>query len=178
MAVLGQFARGGETAGAGADHRHLLAAGRGNLQGLLVAVTARPVADIAFEVADGHRQALVAANALDLALRLLRADAAGDRRQGVVVEQAVRGLRQVALREQFDEARDVDAHRATRDALGVLAQEAALGFEQGHFLGQAEVDFVEVGVADQRVLLRHLLAVDLEALLGGELGGTGISERK
>ena len=173
MAVLGQFARGGEPAGAGADHRHLLAAGRGELQGLLVAVAARPVADVAFEVADGHRQAFVAADALDLALRLLRADAAGDGGQGVVVEQAVRGLRQVALGEQLDEARDVDAHRAAGDALGVLALEAALGFEQGHLLGQAEVDLVEVGVADQRVLLRHLLAVDLEALLGGELGGHG-----
>ena len=64
-------------------------------------------------------------------------------------------------------------HRATGDALGVLAQEAALGFEQGHLLGQAEVDLVEVGVADQRVLLRHLLAVDLEALFGGEFGGHG-----
>ena len=66
----------------------------------------------------------------------------------------------------FDKARDVHAHRAAGDALGVLAQEAALRFEQGHLLGQTQVDFVKVGVADQRVLLRHLLAIDLEALLG------------
>src|ERR1019366_9274033 len=112
-------------------------------------------------------------DALDLALRLLRTDATGDRGQSVVVEQAVRGLGQVAFGEQFDKARDVDAHRAARDALRVLALEAALGFEQGCLLRQTEVDFVKVGGADQRVLLRHLLAVDLEALLGSKLGGHG-----
>ena len=173
VAAFGQFARGGETAGAGADDCHFLAAGRGNLERLLVAVSARPVADIPFEVADGHRQAFVAADALNFALRFLRADAASDRGQGVIVEQALCGFRQVALGKQFDEARDIDAHRAASDALGVLAQKAAFGFEQGHFLGEAEVDLSKVGVADQRVLLRHLLAVDLETLLGGELGRRG-----
>ena len=85
----------------------------------------------------------------------------------------MRGLRQVALGEQFDKAGDVDAHRATRDALGVLALETALGFDQGHLLRQAEVDLVKIGTASQRVLLRHLLAGDLEALFSGELGGHG-----
>ena len=166
VAALGQFARSRQPAGAGTDHRHFLASGRSDLQGLLVAMVPGPVADIALEVANRHRQAFVAADALDLALRFLGANAAGDRGQGVIVEQAVRRVGQVALGEQLEEARDVDAHRAAGYAFGVLALKAALGFEQGDLRGQTEVDFVEVGVADQGVLLRHLLAIDLKTLLG------------
>ena len=61
-----------------------LPVGGATCQGLLVAVAARPVGDVAFQVADGHGQALVAADALDLALGFLRADPAGDGGQGVV----------------------------------------------------------------------------------------------
>ena len=113
----------------------LAARGAGDVERCWSHVLARPVGDEALEVADGHRLALLAADALDLALRLLRADAAGDAGQRVVVEQRCRrrpaGRRAASM---LDEARDVDADRAAGDALGVLAQEAALGFEHGHLL--------------------------------------------
>ena len=54
--------------------------------------------------------------------------------------------------------------------LGIAAEQAALGFDQRHLLGQAEVHFVEIGVADQRVLLGHLLTINGEALFGCRLG--------
>jgi hypothetical protein len=142
---------------------------------LLVFLAARPVPDIPLQIADGDRQAFVAADALDLALGLLRADPARDGRQGVVAEKALGGLGQVALGKQFDEARDVDAHGTTANALGVAAEEAALGFEQRHLLGQTQVDLVEVSVADQGFLLRHPLPPNLEALLGSQLGRHGSS---
>ena len=70
---------------------------------------------------------------------------------------------------RLDEAGDVDLDRAAVDALGVLAVEAALGFEHGELLGQAEVDFGEVVGALVGGLLGHLLAGDLHAF-GGFMG--------
>ena len=81
-----QIARAGQAGRAGADHGDLVAVG-GRRNGLLGVVLAVPVGDEALQTADAHRLALDAAHALGLALRLLRADAAADRRQrGLLVE--------------------------------------------------------------------------------------------
>jgi hypothetical protein len=78
--------------------------GVSHLQRLFVTVAAGPVTDIAFQVANRDWQALVAANALDLALRFLRANAAGDGRQAVVIKHTTGRFRQVTLGQQFDKA--------------------------------------------------------------------------
>ena len=101
VAELGQFARGRQAARAGADHRHFPAAGRRDGERLRLRVLAGPIRHVALQVADGHRHALVAADALDFALGFLRAHPPGDRRQGVVAEQALRRFRQFALRQSI-----------------------------------------------------------------------------
>ena len=58
-------------------------------------------------------------------------------------------------------------------ALGIFAEQAAFSFEQGNLFGEAEVNLLKIGVADLRRLLRHFLAGDLQALLGGKLVGHG-----
>ena len=91
VAELGQFTRRGESARPGADHGDLLASGRSDLKGLLVVMAARPIADVSLQVTNRHGQALIAADALDLALGFLRAHAAGDGGDGVVFEKRLRG---------------------------------------------------------------------------------------
>ena len=163
-----QFAGGGESRRTGPDDGHALAGG-GRLGGRqLIGMIARPVGNVTFEVADSHRRALVAAHADDFTLRLLRADPTGDGWQGVVAKEALCGLADLAFRNQADEARDVDVHRAARHAARVFALETAVGFQQGELLRETEVDFLEVGGAGGGSLFGHLLPVDLQALLGGD----------
>ena len=108
----------------------------------------------------------MAADALDFALRLLRADSAGNGRQRVVVQQRARGLPQLAFGQQLNEPGDVDHDRAAGDAFRVFALQAALRLEQSDLFRQAQVYLAEVGVPDERLLLHHFLPVDLQPLLG------------
>ena len=103
-----------------------------------------------------------------LALRLLRADPAGDAGEGVVVEQRFGGEPEVALGHVLDEARDVDAHRAAVDAGGVATLEAALGLGGREQVREAEVDLREVMCPDERLLLGHPVALDGHPLPVGE----------
>ena len=129
----------------------------------------RPVGDKPFEVPDGHGRALHAADALDLALRLLRADAAGHRRERVVAEEAFRGGGKVAFRDEADEAGDVHHDRAAFHASGLLALDAALGLDHGDLLGESEIHLLEVAVAIGCILLGHRLAREGQAFFHGEL---------
>jgi hypothetical protein len=63
----------------------------------------------------------------------------------------------------------VDIHGAGADALGFLALDAALRFQKGELLGEAEIDFLEVAAAPERFLLRHALPGDLHPLFGRDL---------
>ena len=74
----------------------------------------------------------------------------------------------VAFTEMLDEERDVHPDRATLDAERVLALQAAVGFQQCELFGEPEVDLGEADGPLLRILLGHLLALDLEALLGGD----------
>src|SRR6185503_8599944 len=78
----------------------------------LVTVLHGPVGHESLQRADGHRLALLAADAESLALRLLGTDPPGHAGQRVVAEQRIRRARQVALGQALDEAGDVDAYRA------------------------------------------------------------------
>jgi hypothetical protein len=110
----------------------------------------------------------VATNAFDLALSILRTNAAGDCREGVVVEKAAGSFGEVTLRKEANELRDINHYRATRNALWVFALEAAFCFQQGSFFRQSKIYFLEVGVPDQGFLFRHFLAFNLKPLFGGD----------
>jgi hypothetical protein len=132
-----------------------------------------PVGHEPLEGADGHGLPFLAPDAEPLALRLLGADPPGDAGQGVVIEERLGSAREVALGQQLDEARDVDADRAAIDAAGVAAIEAALGLLHGQHLRVAEADLTEVHRPDDRRAGRHLVALDAHALLRAELRAVG-----
>ncbi len=143
-AVAGQLAGAGDAGGAGAHDGDLLAVlglhdGGGGKLGL--------VAHKALQLADGHRLALLAANALALALVLLRAHAAADGGQHGLLADDVQGAAVVLGANLLDELGDVDVDGTALDAEGALAVHATLGLCQSHLLGEALVDGAEVAGA-------------------------------
>ena len=156
VALLGEVARAGQAARAGADNRDLMAV-RDGLGGGLLHVGVVPVGNKAFEAANADRLTLDAADALALALRLLRADAAADGGQrGGLVDDLI-GALVVLLGDLLDELGDLHLHGAARDTGMILAVEAAGGFVERLLLGVAEGDLQEVFVADVGVLRGHLV---------------------
>ena len=154
VAHLGQVAGDGQTGGAGADDRDLVAV-RGRLFGRGGVVLTVPVGNEPLQPADADGFALDAADALALALGFLRADTTADGRQRAGFGDDLVGGFKIAFRDLGDEAGDIDINRAARAAGVVFALQAALGFGHGHLGGVAERDFLEVFVADVRVLARH-----------------------
>ena len=170
VALLDEVAGAGEAARAGADDRDLVAVGfhLGLLDG--GAVLEVEVGDETLQAADGDGLALYAADALALALALLRTDTTADGSEGVGGgDDLVSGLK-VADLDLGDEVRDADVDRAALDALGVLAGQAAHGLLTGDLGAVSERDLVEVLGADDGVLLRHGV---LGHALGGVLVGLG-----
>ena len=156
VALLGEVARAGQAAGTRADDGDLMAVGNG-LGGGLLHVGVVPVGDKAFETADADRLTLDAADALALALRLLRADTAADGGQrGGLVDDLI-GALVVLLGDLLDELGDLHLHGAAGDTGMILAVEAAGGFVKRLLLGVAEGDLQEVFVADVGVLRGHLV---------------------
>src|SRR5262249_8259320 len=121
------------------------------------------------EVADAERLMLLAQDAAALALRLLRADAAGDGRQDVVLADLGRRRQVVALTDEPDELADVDVDRAAVLAPRLGALQAALRLGGRPQDGQARVDLPEVVPPLLGRLLRHRLPGDLHPLLGQQL---------
>src|SRR6266511_807910 len=161
-AELHEVGGGGEAGGAGAADRDLAellreARGRGGLR-------LRVVADEALEAADADRLDLLADHALRLALRLLRADAAADRGEGVRLLDDLERAVEVADRDVLDERRDVDRHRAARHAGRLRALDAALRLAEGLLEGVAEIDLLEVPGALLGVALRHVRLLRGEVL--------------
>ena len=117
------------------------------------------VADEALEPPDGDRLHLLLEDALDLALRFLRADAAADGGEEVALLDDRERAREVADEEVPDEAGDVDGDGAARDAGGPRALDAAVGLDEGVGQRVAEVHLLEVARALERVALRHLHGV-------------------
>ena len=168
----GELAGHGQAARAGSDHGDLVAGG-GDLWRDELGVGRGPVGDEALEPADGHRLALLAAQAEALALHLLRADAAGGRRQGVVGEQHFGGAGEIGDRDALEKLGDAHLDRAAGHAGAVLAGDAAVRLAHGELFGQAQVDLGEVGGALGGVLFGHGDTVDRHALLAGEPGLVG-----
>ena len=154
IAHAGQIARAGQAGRAGADDGALVAVGLGT-GGLGLFVLHGVVGNKALQTADRDRLALDAAHALAFTLALLRADTAADGGQGGGLLDLGGGLEELALSDERDELRDLDADRAARYAGLVLAVQAALCLFERHFGGVAQRDFLKVLVADVGVLLGH-----------------------
>ena len=107
------------------------------------------------QAADTHALALDAADALTLALILLRADTAADGGQRVGRGNDLKCAVEVALGNAGDKLGNTYIHGAAGNALGVLAVEAALCLINGHFFGIAQSHLVEILIADVGVLCGH-----------------------
>ena len=117
------------------------------------------VTDKAFKPPDCHCFERLADGADAFALIFLWADASADGRQQAGLGQDVVGTAQILLADLLDEARDVDADRATRDAGLVRAHQAAIGFAQGFFEVVAAGHFFKIPGPNFRVLLAHGCAI-------------------
>src|SRR4029078_10151848 len=135
---------------------------------LLVQVTARPVGDEPFEMADSYGRPFAAAHALCLALMLLRTYPARHCRQSVVAEECLRRAAKVAVFDLADEGRDIDRHRAALDTRRAFAGQGALRFEEGEVFREAQIDLVEGPRAGGRISGRHRLTVDRQTLPFGQ----------
>ena len=168
MALLDQVSGGAKPRRPAADDGHALA-GCGRVGGQAkLAARALIVGDKALQIADGHRRALLAQDAAALALILLRADAAGDGRQRVVLAQLGRRGQIVARMDQRHDLLDLHAHRAIDDAAGLGAFDAARGFGQRVQHIQAQIHLLKVAAAHRGVQLRHVRAQNLHALFEGK----------
>ncbi|MPM84927.1 hypothetical protein SDC9_132003 [bioreactor metagenome] len=154
IALLGKIARAGEARGAGADHGHLVPVGR-RLRGRVAGVVVVPVGNKALQSADAHRLALNAADAVFLALALLRADPAAHGGQGAGLGNDLIRLLKVALGNLGDKLGNMYHYRATGHTGLVLAVKAAQRFVQRHLLGISQRDLFIVLVADIGVLRGH-----------------------
>ena len=130
MSVARQPVSGGQSGRAGADHGDLPAGRLGTLVELL-ALLHRDVGGVALQPADLHRLALGdLAHADLLAQRLGRADARAHAAQDVLVEDGLGRAQRIAGGNLADEQRDVDRRRARVHAGRVVAEIAAVGFDQ------------------------------------------------
>ena len=154
IALLGKQRRAGQAGRAGADDSDLDAVGL-SLFRHGVDVLAIPVGDKALQTPDRDWLALVAADALGFALRLLRTDTAGKGGQRIGIGDDLIGLFEVALGDLMDKFGNMDIDRAALDTVRLLALQAALGLINGHLSGITQRDFLEILIADVRVLLRH-----------------------
>ena len=150
-ALAREGAGAGDAGRAGAHHGDLLAV-LGLADGRLAHLVGH-VAEHALELADGHGLALTAEDALALALVLLRAHAAADTREQVVVLDGGKRAAPVLGADLLDELRDMHAHGAAVHAEGLLAVQAAVGLGDGVGLGEAVVDRTKIASTLGRQLL-------------------------
>ena len=120
IALPGQVARAGQARGAGADDSDTVTVG-GGLFRSLGAVGVVPVGDKPLQTADAHGVALLAPDAVHLALGLLGAHPAADGGQGGGVRDDLVGRLKVALGNLCDELRDMYHDGAALHAGAVLA---------------------------------------------------------
>ena len=156
IALFGQVAGAGQARRAGTHDGHLVAVGLG-LGGSLGAVGVVPVGHKTLQTADTHGVALLAADAVHLALGLLRADAAAHGGQGAGLMDHLISALIVLLHDLLDELRDAHVDGTAVHAEMVLAVEAAGGFVQRLLLGVAQRYLEEVFIADIGVLRGHLV---------------------
>ena len=155
VAHLTQITCAGEAGRAGADDRDAVTVGFGGLDLVLYFLVHVVVGDKALEAADADALALNAANALTLALFLLRANTAADSRQGVGGGDDLISCVKVALCDLGDKLGDAYRNGAAGAAGHVVAVKAALCLVHCHLGSVAESDLVKVAGADYGILLGH-----------------------
>ena len=157
IALPREIARAGKPRGAGADYRDLLRVGRVVDWFHFFVLRHFPVGREAFQTSDSHRLALLAENAIFLALVFLRADAAANRRQRVRLLDFRDGAVKIPRLDLRDKFGNIDAHGTALTALRHLAGQAALRFGHRRLLVVSQRNLVEIVSANLRVLLRHLM---------------------
>ena len=156
IAELSEVARACQTGRTCADDGYLVTIRSGN-SGSLCCVRIVPVGNESLKTADSYRLALDAAYALALALGLLGTYASADSRQGAgLVDNLISALK-IALLNLCDEFRNVDGNRAAALAGLLGAVQAAVCLVDSLLLGVAKSYFLEVLVADVRVLNGHFV---------------------
>ncbi len=157
VAEAPEVSRARQARRARADDRHAPAGRRADVRQLDAALLAFPVGEKRLDLADGDGEAEVLVHlghhAVLLALALLRADAPADRRQEVGLLDEPDRAAEVALGDELQEPRHVDADRASRDARLVLARETAHGFGARLRGRVGERDLADVADPLGRVLL-------------------------
>ena len=156
IALLGQVAGAGQTGRAGTHDSHLVAVGLG-LGGSLGAVGVVPVGHKALQTTDTYGIALLAADAVHLALALLRADAAAHGGQGAGLMDHLIGALIVLLHDLLDKLGNADIDGAAVHTGMILAVEAAGRFVQCLLLGVAQGHFQEVFIPNVGILRGHLV---------------------
>ena len=177
MPQLGQVDRAGQARRAGADDGHLLAGGRCR-RFRLELLAQGVVAHVAFQPADGDRLTLFAHDAGRFTLRLLRADAAADRRKVVLDLHRLDCAGHVALAQRLDELRNLHTHRAALHTQRLGALQTAFGLGYGVIPRIPEGYFLEVTRAHFRLLRRHLVPRDLHTFFVGKRRHTGLLQNQ
>ena len=152
---LGQVARTGQTRRPAPHDSHPTAVARRQRRGALRRMADVPVAHEPFELAHGHRLALDAEHAGPFALRLLRADAAADRRQRTVAGDHVGSPRHIAFAQAGDEIGNLHPDRTGRHAAGIAAMQATRRFGPCLFEIIPVADLFEIGRTERRILFAH-----------------------
>src|ERR1700675_1316912 len=177
VALLDEVAGDREAGGAAADDGHFLAGRRSFLNFVEVEMLLFVVGDEALEVTDAEGLNLFSHQAAALAMIFLRADASGDGGEHVVFPNLGGGAEEVPGHDQLHEVSDLHAHGAPFGASRLGAFEAAQRFLTGEFGRVAQIDFGEVGGAQLRELLGHVLPRNFHPLFerqriqGGSLDG-------
>ena len=154
VSLPSQVAGAGQACGAGADDRHLVTVGSGLFRrGGAVGVV--PVSHEPLQTADAHGLALLAPDAVFLALALLGADAAAHGGQGAGGGDDLIGLFKIALGNLGNELGDMYHNGAAAHTGLVLAVQAALGLVQSLLFRIAQCHFLKVLIADVGVLRGH-----------------------
>ena len=150
-------------------HRHARCVGRHSRSGLrgIILVGKLPIGGKSLEIAYGHGRTFhLVVNATALALLLLRTHTAAHGRKRTGEFDGGCGLAKLAALDALDKTGYVDAHRATGDALRIVAVEATCGLSHRLLGGDALVHLLVASDAIGRVELRHDHAVDGRTLLG------------
>ena len=168
IALLGQVAGAGQARGAGADDRHLVAVAL-RLGSGLGAVGVVPVGHEALQTADAHGIALLAADAVHLALALLGTYTAAHGGQGAGLMDDLICALIVLLHDLLNKLGDAHVDGTAVHAGMVLTVQAAGSLVQRLLLSVAQRHLEEVLVADLRVLRRHLVLIQTHVDLASHL---------
>ena len=160
VAHLDEIAGDREPRGAGPDDGDALSRRGRQSRDLDRARVSLVIGDEALQAPDGDGVPLLAEDAELFALVLLGADPAADGGQAVRLLDLPGGLDEVPVGDQLDKGGDVDVHGASRHAAGLLALDAAPGFQHGRLRRVPRRDLVEIGDPCLGVLLRHALPGD------------------